>query len=339
MPRRRMEYLFVELKRYLATNCNVGERFPTSRDIAQQFGVSVQLAHKAVGRLIEAGYLSQSPHRRPVVRSLDYSPDIGNRRVVLFSNNHDMAFIEGFAAGIEPVLQSESISLRVSANYRTNLDSIEFGEHLLSLGADAVIALNFKSGGLGFYHALREGMDIVSDLPIPGLPLVHTIHPENYRIAEKTAELLLGKDFKRVLAAAPYKIENKRFRAVRSVLARENIDLTLVDTRLMDSESLIDRFFYDFNARSAICSLRYLTNLQLAAKCIQHRVKITEYNFVAYEIPRGTQFHFEGLPPIRGSGFSFELLGGQLARHLITKWKTGAYPSKRWDQPIAECAG
>jgi hypothetical protein len=84
--------------------------------------------------------------------------------------------------GIHKTADPYGISVQHEYIHEQDVRSLSFGEYLCSLGADGIIALNFRNGALPFYHVLREGVDIVTDIILDELPLLPAVQTDNFRI-------------------------------------------------------------------------------------------------------------------------------------------------------------
>jgi len=326
MPRKIFDNFYRELVRDIRTNYKEEDKYLTVRQIAEKFSVSLQTAQKGVRELSNKGMVSAVPKSGITIKSLEQKSSVKGKKVMVVSHKHDRRFDQAFMAGILEVAGVEEVQVDFLDDSKIDVSSIAFGDYLLRLNVDGVITLAFKDSALAFYHALRDGLDMVSDIIIDELPMLPAVQTDNYVHAREAGAMMLHQGYKYFLVVGYYpKESNKRYLGFHDGLERlgENIKyVCLADDAAMRK---IDNFFHFFSEDMAVFSTDYATNYILAAKFIQHRVRVKSDNFLVYDCEE-EKFHYDGLPPIHSVAPSLMTLGRGLINTLLHKWRTGAYP-------------
>jgi DNA-binding LacI/PurR family transcriptional regulator len=327
MPKRVYEAFLRRLRRDIESRYVPGQRYLTVRAIAERFGVSLQTAQKGVKELSGQGLLDAFPKAGIRVSARRASGVLSGRKIAVLSNQHDRRFDQAFLAGIDGPASQRGIEVGLVENAVEDTSALSFGDYLLGLDCDGVIALAFKDAHLGFYHALREGLDIVSDIILDDLPLLPAVQTDNYRHGRQAGETLRAAGHSHALAAGYYPEQgNRRLEGFRDgFCVGEEQQLTYVCLGQPRAVTLLDHFYYYFSARSAVFSLDYAANYLLAAKFVQHNVAVARDNFVVYDSEE-ERFAYAGLPPVRSAAPSLRSLGQRLGATLVHKWETGAWP-------------
>lgn len=326
MPKKVFEAFYRELVRDIRANYKERDKYLSVRQIADKFSVSLQTAQKGVRKLSNNGMVSAVPKSGITIISLEQISPVRGKRVMVVSHQHDKRFDQAFMEGILNVARPEEVQVDFIDDSKIDISSIAFGDYLLGLNVDGVITLSFKDSALAFYHALREGLDIVSDIIIDELPLLPAVQTDNYKHAREAGSMMLRKGYKYFLVVGYYpKERNKRYLGFHDGLEHlgENIKYVCISDNAAMRK--IDNFYHFFSGDMAVFSTDYATNYILAAKFMQHKVKVKSDNFLVYDCEED-KFHYEGLPPIHSVAPSLRYLGRELVKTLFHKWKTGKYP-------------
>ncbi len=325
MPKKVRENLVREIKRDIAANYRVGDRYLTMRQIADAFGVSLQSAQKGIAQLEEEGFVQSRKKSGIYVASLSICGKTEGKRLLVLSNKQDGRFYQVFLDGVKKRMEGNGVSIELIVNAGTRTDTLAFGDYLLSLNADGIIALSFLNAALPFYHALREGLDIVSDVILDELPILPAIQTDNYTHAHKAGELFLANDYKDFYVFGFYPERNRRFQGFSEAVSAYARSVTYIHLSDYEAMGKIDAIFNNLSPTTALFSCDYSTNYILASQFLKHKGTMRSSNFLAYD-SEGDFFHHAGLPPVRCVAPSFFNLGEALAQTLLTKWRTGAYP-------------
>lgn len=328
MPKKVLEPFVRKLRQHVQANHAPGDRFMTVREAAERFGVSLQTAHKGIRRLVADGMLATAPKSGATVVALDPVDSLAGRRIVILSNNPDRRFNDAFRNGVADEIGKRRIDVDVQLNSESELDALTFGDYLIDLDADGIVALGFRRGALGFYHAIREGIDVVADIALDELPVLPVIQTDNRRHAAEAARRMLQNGKRRFLVAGYFPEGNSRHEGfAEQVRTSPNAKFAEVSYACLgdaDANAALDRFFYSFDGKRAVFSCDYAANYALAAKFAQHDVAIDERNFMVYDSEE-EWFHPHGAQPVAAAGPSLRTLGWRLARKLLAKWETGAF--------------
>ena len=325
MPKKVLEELLRQLRRDIRTNYAIGDKYLPIRTIAARFNVSLQSAQRAVTALAAQGILASAPRSGITVVGHERARHVAEKTIAVISNQHDKRFDNAFVNGIRGVASQYDVTVNYIENSYPDTSNLGFGDHLLSIGADGVIALAFMNSALPFYHAIREGLDVVVDIILDDLPLLAAVQTDNFTHAQKAAHRFLEGGYEDVLVAGYWPLEmNKRFKGLVAGMEQQGARIRYICLREMNAMATIDHHFHNFTPKSAVFSTDYATNYILAAKFIQHRLTVQDDNFLVYDSEEQA-FEYEGLPPIRAVGPSLTTIGEQLCEALIYKWRTGAF--------------
>lgn len=325
MPKQVLDELIARLVRDIERNYSAGDRYRSLREIADGFDVSYQTAQKGLARLQELGVVES--RRRSGTTVLGTRPEVSltGKTVFVISNQHEKRFDAAFFEGIREVAEAEGVVARFLENEYPDPRSLGFGDYLIGLDADAVIALAFRDSALPFYHAMRGGLDIVADIILDELPILPAVQTDNFRHALEAGRRLAGHGFSEFIVVGYYPHEhNKRYQGFLEGLRGRDAEVTYLCLRDSTAMSAIDRFLHDFGRSRAVFSTDYSANHILGAKFIQHGIDPSGDRFVVYDSERG-MFHYTGLSPVRSVAPSLHTLGKSLCSVLLTKWKRGAF--------------
>jgi DNA-binding LacI/PurR family transcriptional regulator len=328
MPKKVFDGLYTSLSQNIRNNYSEGDRFPSVRAIARDYHVSLQTAHKVLRKLVETGYITVR-EKTGIIVARGRECGLENRSISVVSANTDERFNKGYLRGITNTAEAKGVGVAFYPIDGKDQQSVGLGDYLLSLNTDGIIALYMRDALLPLYHVMREGRDIVSDIIMDGIPALPAVQTDNYGHAYEAGKMLLEKGYQRFLMAGyRSKHGNRRFEGFLEALRcggnrGENFQYAC----LSEQKSMydIDRFFGQFNRASAVFSDDYSANYVLAAKFVQHGVKVKNDNFIVYEADENV-FDYNGIFIAKSVGISLEQAGRALCNLLLTKWETGSYP-------------
>jgi DNA-binding LacI/PurR family transcriptional regulator len=326
MPRKVFDDFFRRIKRDIENRYSEGGKYLSVRKIAEKFQVSLQTAQRGVKMLEEYGYVSVKPKTGITIESLSPRKKLEDYTIAVISARGDTRFNQAFLKGITQTAGLRGIHVSFADLPNIDVRSLDFGEYLLSLNADGIIALYFNNSALPFYHVMREGLDIAVDIIPDELPAIPAVQTNNYRHAREAGQIFLEKGYRRFLVTGyfPQK-RNRRFEGLRDMIKNFCDDIRYVCLAEFGAMNALDSFFSNFDSRCAVFSVDFSANYIAAAKFIQHNIKVKNDNFLVYDSEED-RFHYQGLSPVRRSAPSFFTLGEELCKILIAKRETGAYP-------------
>ena len=325
MPKKVLNSFLRELRRDIRVNYHPGDRYLTMRVIAETFHVSLQTAQKGIALLEGEGIVRSKKKSGIFIESLESHGTTRGKHLVVLSNKQDQRFYSTFFQGVKKVLEGSGISLDLILNTHEQTDNLSFGEYLVSLKADGIIALSFDKAVLPFYHAVREGIDIVSDIIIDQLPTLPAVQTDNYRHAHEAGKILIQNGYKDFFVFGYFSEQNRRYRGFYDAVKSQARSVTYIHLSDIEAMAKTDAIFHNLSATTAVFSSDYSANYILASQFLKHNVQVRGYNFLAYD-SESNFFHYPGLPPIRCVAPSFYDLGESLASTLLNKWKFGEFP-------------
>lgn len=325
MPKKVMDSFVRSLKRDISTNYVPGDRYLTIRNIADKFKVSLQTAQKGVALLAKEGVVISRQKSGTYIACLESASATQGKHLSVLSSKQDKRFYSVFFEGIMKALEGTGVTAEVVEITQNNIDDYAFAEYLVSLETDGIIALSFGKSILPFYHYIREGGDIVSDIIIDQLPILPAVQTDNYKHAYYAGEILIQNGYKDFFVFGFYPEENKRYKGFRDAVISQARSVTYIPLSNYESLAKTDSILHDLSTTSAIFSCDYSANYILAAQFVKHQIKMSAYNFLAYD-SESDFFRYPGLPPIRCIAPSFFKLGEALAHTILQKWETGLYP-------------
>lgn len=325
MPRKVFDSFIRDLRRDIRTNHKEGDRYMTMRQIAENFRVSLQTAQKGIFQLESEGIVRSKKKSGIFIESLETRCSTKGKHLVVLSNKQDQRFYHVFFDGVKQQLENTEISLELIVNPHNTTDNLAFGDYLVSLKADGIIALSFDKAALPFYHAIREGVDIVSDIIIDQLPTLPAIQTHNYKHAYDAGEILLQNDYRDFFVFGYFPEHNKRYKGFYDAVKSHARSVTYIHLSDIEAMAKTDAIFHNLSRTTAVFSCDYSANYILASQFLKHNVKINAFNFLAYD-SESDFFHHPGLPPIRCVAPSFFNLGEALARMILEKWESGIFP-------------
>jgi DNA-binding LacI/PurR family transcriptional regulator len=324
MPKKVFDAFLRELRRDIKMNYKEDDRYLTMRQIAQVFQVSLQTAQKGIAYLESEGIVKSKKKSGIFIESLESKGSTKGKHLVVLSNKQDQRFYNVFFNGVKQRLNDTEISLELIVNPHTSTDTLAFGDYLVSLKADGIIALSFDKAALPFYHAMREGIDIVSDIIIDQLPNLPAVQTNNYKHAFDAGEILLQNEYRDFFVFGYFPENNKRYKGFYDAVKSRARSVTYIHLSDIEAMAKTDAIFHNLSKTTAIFSCDYSANYILASQFLKHNVKISAFNFLAYDSELDF-FHYPGLPPIRCVAPSFFNLGEALAKMILEKWEKGVF--------------
>ena len=325
MPKKVLNSFLRELRRDIRVNYHPGDRYLTMRVIAETFQVSLQTAQKGIAILEAEGLVRSKKKSGIFIESLESHGVTKGKHLIVLSNKQDQRFYNTFFQGVKKELEESDISLDLIVNNHEQTDNLSFGDYLVSLKADGIIALSFDKAMLPFYHAIREGVDIVSDIIIDQLPILPAVQTDNYTHAFSAGEILIQNGYKDFFVFGYFPEKNKRYRGFYDAVKSHARSVTYIHLSDIEAMAKTDAIFHNLSFTTAVFSCDYSANYILASQFLKHNVKVHGYNFLAYD-SESNFFHYPGLPPIRCVAPSFFNLGESLASIILNKWKYGEFP-------------
>ncbi len=325
MPKKVLNSFLRDIRRDIKINYQPGDRYLTMRVIADTFQVSLQTAQKGIAILESEGLVRSKKKSGIFIESLESHGITKGKHLIVLSNKQDQRFYNTFFEGVKKELEGTDITLSLIVNTHDKTDNLSFGEYLVSLKADGIIALSFDKAMLPFYHVIREGVDIVSDIIIDQLPILPAVQTDNYKHAFAAGEILIQNGYKDFFVFGYFSEQNKRYQGFYDAVKSQARSVTYIHLSDIEAMAKTDAIFHNLSFTTAVFSCDYSTNYILASQFVKHNVKVHAYNFLAYD-SESNFFHYPGLPPIRCVAPSFFNLGESLASTILSKWKNGEFP-------------
>jgi DNA-binding LacI/PurR family transcriptional regulator len=329
MPKKVLDAFFSALIRDIKTNYQPGDKYLSIRSIAEKYRISLQTAQRGVNKLEEHGYISVKRKAGITIASLRPQKKLEGYKIAVVSARADTRFNSAFFEGIRDTAFGRGISTRFEQIPAVDTRSLKFGEYLLSLDADGIIALYFNNSALPFYHVMREGMDIAADIILDELPILPVVQTDNYHHAHEAGRIFRDQGYRRFLVVGYYPQKgNRRFEGMYDAIKNHCDEVKYVWLSDMGSMNAIDGFFHKFNSRCAVYSTDYSANYIVGAKFMQYKIPVKNDNFLVYDCEEDF-FNCHSLMPVKKVGPSFHVLGSELCKVLIAKRETGEYPEPR----------
>ncbi|QQO08400.1 HTH domain-containing protein [Breznakiella homolactica] len=326
MPKKIFDSFFSNILRDIRTHYRPGDKYLSIRGIAEKFEVSLQTAQRGVKKLEDLGYIDVKQKAGITVLSHRPQKTLEGYRITVVSAKAETRFNNAFMSGVQAVADGRGISVMCTEVHDMNVEALSFGEYLLNLETDGIIALSFRKSALPFYHILKEGLDVVADIIIDELPVLPAVQTDNYRHATEAGRILLESGYRRLLIVGYNpKERNRRYEGIYDTVKDHFEDIQYICLTDMGSMNRIDSFFHSFDSRCAVFSADYSANYIAGAKFIQYSIPVRNNNFLVYDC-EGDEFLYSGLAPVRRTAPSFRTLGEELCGVLIAKRETGAYP-------------
>ena len=327
MPKKIFHKLLLQIRNDISSQYKPGQRYLTVRQVAEKFGASLQTAQRAIKQLETEGYISAAPRSGIIIKSTNVVMPQKSRRIAVVSSQRDRRFDEAFLTGIRCQAEGMNVTIEFHECHRKDSSHVSFGEYLLSLNADGIIALAFLNSALGFYHAMREGLDVVTDIIPDDLPQVPAVQTDNFRYGFDAGKLLKKKKYQRALIVSYYPSScNRRAEGFAKGFGGDSDAIDYVWLSRPDAIQRLDHYFYFLKPGMAIFSTDYAANYIVGAKFIQHGLNVTNDNFIVYDSEEAF-FRYPGLKPVRAAAPALQELGKRLCEVLLHKWQTGLYPT------------
>jgi DNA-binding LacI/PurR family transcriptional regulator len=331
MPKLVMNTLLSSIRKDLQSHYAVGDRYLSVRSAARKFGVSYLTAYTGIKVLSERGMLELKRGSGSVVRSLTDSLDCSGKRIIVLAHDRSRFFNEAFLGGVREAASEDGVSVQLVEAPVCNHRSLDFGDYILGLRADGVVALSFDNTALPFYHAMINGMDMVGNVALQELPLFPAVQTDNERHARAAAQLLVHQGYTEILVGSSMPIDYEGFRGFFSTRYRSFIEeistrATITHLQLTSPEAMftMENFFSSFSPAHAVFSLEMSSNHLLASQFVRFGIPLRRSNFIIFDNLTDLFTH-EGLQPMPTIGPSLRTLGSACARKLIDKWKHGSF--------------
>jgi DNA-binding transcriptional regulator YhcF (GntR family) len=326
MPKKVFDAFFHTTIRDIKNHYQPGDKYLSIRQMAEKYRVSIQTAQRGVKKLEEYGYITVKRKAGITIESLRPRKKLDGYKIAVVSARADVRFNEAFLKGIRETADEKGVSARFEHIPDIDVRSLGFGDYLLSLDADGIIALYFNNSALPFYHVMREGRDIVADIILDELPILPVVQTDNFRHAREAGRIFVERGYRRFLVVGYYpRKKNRRFEGMLEAIEGNCEDVRYIYLPDAGSMTAIDTFFHTFNSRCAVYSVDYSANYIVGAKFMQYKIPVKNDNFLVYDCEEET-FNYHGLSPVRRVAPSFYSLGSELSKVLIAKQETGGYP-------------
>ncbi|MDR2759232.1 MAG: helix-turn-helix domain-containing protein, partial [Spirochaetaceae bacterium] len=280
MPKKVFDAFFHATVRDIRNHYQMGDKYLSIRQIAEKYCVSIQTAQRGVKKLEEYGYITVKRKAGITIESLRPLKKLEGYRIAVASARADGRFNEAFLRGIQETAGEKEVSVRFEPIPDIDIRSLDFGDYLLSLDADGIIALYFNNSALPFYHVMREGRDIVADIILDELPILPVVQTDNFRHAKEVGRIFVERGYRRFLAVGYYPQKgNRRFEGMVEAVKNSCDEVRYIHLADSSSMTAIDTFFHNFNSRCAVYSVDYSANYIVGAKFIQHKIPVKNDNF------------------------------------------------------------
>lgn len=332
MPRKVIQSLLHDIQLDIQQHYRPGNRYRSVRDVAAHFQVSLQTAHKAITVLAQNGVVVAEQKRG--LRVLAHRADWGlvPPKIVLLSNNPDPRFNQAVLRGVQDVCRTAGVEPKLVVNTQVDGASLHFGEWIVGLKADGIIAMSFRHAALPFYYAQTQGVPIVSGIIFDELHTLPAVQHNNTLHVEEAARYFHALGKKRVLCAGYWEPNNKRFHAFRDTFLKLSPRAEIIYAWLAKPESVakLHFFFMHFQpATDAVFSMEYSANYAVAPYFVSHSLPV-EKTFAVFNNEED-MFQFPGLAPVKSFAPSLRRTGRRLAERLLQRVKTGS-----WSKPLVE---
>lgn len=325
MPLKKLEALIEQLLEEIRTNYESGDLFLTIRQIAAHYGVSVQTANNAMKRIEKMNMVSLTPKIGTIVKSTVPLKSVLGNKLAVVSNLNDPQYSYPFTHVIEEEASRDGVEVLFEEIHEDQFRGLELAYHIQGLGAQGAVLLSFTESALALYHLYREDFDFVSDIHYPELPMIASVHTDDYRHSLEAGKLHARQGYDRVLVVG-YKDrdESKRLQGYCDGMGKNGDGITYVEFSHPAFLSTVEKFFLSFTENSAFFSADYPLNGILASKMLQHRIPVKNDNFLVYD-GKGDLYRFHDLPPVKTVAPSLTTLGHELYRLLLSKWQLGHF--------------
>ncbi len=329
MPKKIVAELERQLRQALIANYPIGSRFLSLAQICSEFQVSRKTAHKAITTLKNEGLIIVSPKSGIHVLSHSSSTVIKGKRLVIFSNLQHREFDDAILRGVESAVINHGVILRLVNNPLKNTQALSLGDYLLDLKCDGVIAISFGDASLGFYRAMREGLDIIADYEMPELPILPVVQADYYKYGELAGNFFRKSGKTKIMALGFPELSDSNCYQERMDGLHAGAKPAEVEFRCVSpqhSQKPIDQFLKNFSEEKALFSLELGANSFLESLLARHRITPLP-NQIALYVASDTLWKIPGLGEFPCIGPSLNQLGQALGSAFIKRWQVGHFPS------------
>lgn len=325
MPKKVYEPFLRALRRDIISNYKAGDRYISVREIAEKFGVSLQTAQKGVTELKNDGLVTSKPNQGITVSLKDAAhTNLSSKTVLIVSNKQDGHFFSSFYEGAKEIADSYGIKSEYIINTFADTTTLAFGEYLTSLNADGLIMLSFPDSELPFYHALREGVDIVSDIILDKLPILPAVQTDNFKHAYEAGKELVAEGCRKFYMFGYYEKDNKRYLGFDKAVREAGFSSRYVQISSISGITETAEVLLDYTSDTGLFIGDYSSAYVLDSLCSRQNLKPS--HILVYDTDE-EYFNSKFLPPIKAVSPSFRVLGQKLCMVLVEKWTTGKYPT------------
>ncbi|GHV69277.1 hypothetical protein AGMMS49928_11010 [Spirochaetia bacterium] len=245
MPKKVIDAFFTALVRDIKNHYQPGDKYLSIRALGEKYKISLQTAQRGVKKLEEYGYISIKRKAGITIASLRPQKKLDGYKIAVVSARADTRFNDAFFKGIRDTALEKEISASFVQIPDIDPRSLQFGEHLLSLDADGIIALYFNNAALPFYHVMREGLDIVADIILDELPTLPVVQTDNYHHAQEAGRIFREQGYRRFLVVSYYpQKSNRRFDGMYETIKNHCDEVKYVCIQDPGSMNAIDSFFH-----------------------------------------------------------------------------------------------
>ena len=335
MPKRVFEKLLYSILDDIALHFAVGSRYRSVREIAREFGVSLQTAQRAVREMAARKILSVQDRSGLHVQSVGNRVPLEGKSIMVVSANADPRFNDAFLHGIREISEPLLMGTSLFAVRNQSAESLEFAETLQermeACRAIGLVALAFRGADLPFYHLMSAGRLIISDVASHRLPSLPSVQTDNRRHSTEAAREFASKGKRNLLIAGYWPAGNTRHTTFMETFNSIVPGASCKYLHLADDLSIADlyMFFSGFSAHDGVYAIDYAANHTVAPYFLSHRISPVN-NFIVYDSELES-FTYRGLPPIQAAAPSLSTLGRRLAEKLVDRVRTGS-----WQEPLHE---
>nr|WP_321261205.1 GntR family transcriptional regulator [uncultured Sphaerochaeta sp.] len=330
MPKRVFPDFLRHLRNDIVSSYHDGERYLSIREIAAKFGVSVQTAQRGVSHLAKEQILE--PRKKAGIYVGKGMQEIVNpladKEVVVISKVSTPIFYQGFLDGVKERLKDTGVTIKMMVmNESDDVSSLDFGKRLVNLHADGIITLCFThESALPFYHAIREGVNMVADIILDELPLLPAIQTDNYKHAFAAGRLMAQMGLETLYVFGTYPEGNKRLLGFSQAIKTSEMSIQYQQLTGVDLMMKTMNILSSLTPKTGIFLSDYTTLHNVASLCSRFHIQFKPGTIVAYDGADANEVKYPGIPSIPCIGPTFKDLGYHLCDVLVQKWTTGSYP-------------
>jgi DNA-binding LacI/PurR family transcriptional regulator len=339
MPKKVFEQLVAGMTADIKTNYRVGARYLTLDQICRKFKVSRQPASNAVKRLASYTMVRSVPGGGITILAKQREFGVAGKKIAFLSRlGFNKATIQAFRAGIDTVAGPAGVTVVTVPFKEREVTSLAFGDYLLGLDADGIIAVDFPRSALPFYHALHNGMDVVADIFLTDLPLLPVVQTDNRRYGAMAAERMSQNRITDIRLVAENTLEemvyapdvHERYQGFMDAFKRKKGTVKYIALYRQDGVMELQEFLGAPAPHKGLFAMTLGVLPLVATQLVHHAFPVTRSNFLIYDYYEDV-FRFTGLPDITPLAPAIPKLGAALAAKLINKWRTG-----KFGEPLCE---